>query len=69
MAAGDGERRAKSRQAAASLGGGRQQATARAMTSLSHPIFKTNQVLRICMPGSSSIHIVTSLVNNKNNIT
>jgi hypothetical protein len=26
-------------------------------------------VLPICMPGSSSIHIVTSLVNNRNNIT
>jgi hypothetical protein len=36
---------------------------------LSHPIFKTNQVLPICMPGSSFIHIVTSLVNNRNNIT
>jgi NH3-dependent NAD+ synthetase len=36
---------------------------------LSHPVFQTNQVLPICMPGSSSIHIVTSLVNNRNNIT
>jgi hypothetical protein len=36
---------------------------------LSHPVSKTNQVLPICMPGSSSIHIVTSLVNNRNNIT
>jgi hypothetical protein len=36
---------------------------------VSHPVFKTNQVLPICMPGSSSIHIVTSLVNNRNNIT
>jgi hypothetical protein len=36
---------------------------------LSHPVSKPNQVLPICMPGSSSIHIVTSLVNNRNNIT
>jgi hypothetical protein len=36
---------------------------------LSHPVSKTNQVLAICMPGSSSIHIATSLVNNRNNIT
>jgi hypothetical protein len=36
---------------------------------LSHPVFKTNQVLPICMPRSSFIHIVTSLVNNRNNIT
>jgi hypothetical protein len=35
---------------------------------LSHPVYKTNQVLPICMPGSSSMHIVTSLVNNRNNI-
>jgi hypothetical protein len=35
----------------------------------SHPVSKTNQVLPICMSGSSSIHIVTSLVNNINNIT
>jgi hypothetical protein len=37
--------------------------------SVSHPVSKTNQVQAICMPGSSSIHIVTSLVNNRNNIT
>jgi hypothetical protein len=37
--------------------------------TLSHPFSKTNQVLPICMPGSSSIHIVTKLVNGRNNIT
>ena len=36
---------------------------------LSHPVFKTNQVLPICMTGTSFIHIVTSSVNNRNNIT
>jgi hypothetical protein len=40
-----------------------------ASDQMSHPVSKTNQVLAICMPGSSSIHIVTSLVNNRNNIT
>jgi hypothetical protein len=42
---------------------------ARWRDAVSHPVFKTNQVLPICMPGSSSIHIVTSSVNNRNNIT
>jgi hypothetical protein len=36
--------------------------------NMSHPVSKMNQVLPICMSGSSSIHIVTSLVNNRNNI-
>jgi hypothetical protein len=36
---------------------------------VSNPVSKTNQVLPICMPRSSFIHIVTSLVNNGNNIT
>jgi hypothetical protein len=34
---------------------------------MSHPISKINQVLPICMPTSSSIHIMSSLVNKRNN--
>jgi hypothetical protein len=34
--------------------------------SLSQPVFKDKtECITICMPGSSSIHIVTSLVNNQ----